>query len=64
MRRYFDGEHEHPVTAIVAVVAVVAVVLLIVWGRYAVLCAESHNADGRAAEAAATTARFATGFSP
>jgi hypothetical protein len=64
MRQFFDGEHEHPVTAIVAVVAIVGVTLLIAWGRYELLCAEQHNADGRAAEAAATAARFATGLSP
>ncbi|HEX9397304.1 MAG TPA: hypothetical protein VF943_11265 [Burkholderiales bacterium] len=62
MRRYFSGEH--PVTAVVAVVAIVGVMLLILWARYAVLCAESHSSDGREIEAAATAARFATGLSP
>jgi hypothetical protein len=74
------GDHrdpEHPVVAIVAIIAIAAAMVLIAWARVAVhgtedieaAISEAPTADYRPSEerevdAAVTTSRFATGFSP
>ena len=74
------GDHrdpEHPVVAVVAIIAIVAAMLLITWARLEVhgtgdieaAISEVPHADHRPSEerevdAAVTTSRFATGFSP
>jgi hypothetical protein len=68
---------EHPVVAIVAIIAIVAAILVIAWARVAVhgtedieaAISEEPVADARPSEerevdAAVTSSRFATGFSP
>ena len=68
---------EHPVVAIVAIIAIVAAMLLIALGRVAVhgtedieaAISEAPTVDHRPSEerevdAAVTSSRFATGFSP
>ena len=74
------GDHrdpEHPVVAIVAIIAIVAAMLLITWARLEVHGTEDIEAaiseaptvdyrptEEREVDAAVTTSRFATGFSP
>jgi hypothetical protein len=68
---------EHPVVAVVAVIAIVAAMLLIAWARVAVHGTEDIEAaisdaptvdyrpsEERQVDAAVTSSRFATGFSP
>jgi hypothetical protein len=68
---------EHPVVAIVAIIAIVAAILLIAWARLEVHGTEDieaaisdaptvdyRPAEEREVDAAVTTGRFATGFSP
>ena len=68
---------EHPVVAVIAIIAIVAAMLLIAWARLEVhgtedieaAISEAPTVDYRPAEqrevdAAVTSSRFATGFSP
>ncbi|MGH8691669.1 MAG: hypothetical protein ACREUS_11655 [Burkholderiales bacterium] len=74
-----DGHdpHEHPVVAVIAIIAIVAAILLIAWARLAIHGTDDIEAAleppvqdagkpdaQREVEAAVTSTRFATGFSP
>ena len=75
----FPGpDKEHPVVAVIAIIAIVAAMLLIVWARLEVhgtgdleavlvepveVTIEAKSAEEREVDAAATSSRFATGFS-
>jgi hypothetical protein len=72
-----DGD-EHPIVAALAIIAMVAAVLLIMWARFevhgtddieAALSEPAANPEAKSdealdLEAAVTSSRFATGFSP
>jgi hypothetical protein len=72
-------DKEHPVVAVIAIIAILAAMLLIAWGGIevhgtrnieAVLAEplevqiEPKSADEQELDAAVTSSRFATGFSP
>jgi hypothetical protein len=72
-------DKEHPVVAVIAIIAILGAMLLIAWGGIevhgtrnieAVLAEplevqiEPKSADERELDAAVTSSRFATGFSP
>ena len=76
----FPGpEKEHPVVAVIAIIAILAAILLIAWARIEVhgtgdieavlaepveMQTESRSTEEREVDAAVTSSRFATGFSP
>ncbi len=60
MRYLFDEDREHPVVAVIAVIAIFLAMLLIAWARYEL----NGNHELYHIDAAVTTGRFATGFSP